>query len=91
MRPTLPLKTPSLSAIRSLLRRLTMGPVSTGSAMLFLLMLLSALAWTSGCSKSPTGSELALNNCTACHTSQAQLVATAEADDGGEGGTPGEG
>jgi hypothetical protein len=90
MRPKLPLKTLSAPTIRSLLRRLTTGPPATGISVLFLL-LVSALVWTSGCSKSPTGSELALNNCTACHTSQAQLVATAEADDGGEGGTPGEG
>jgi hypothetical protein len=58
-----------------------------------LVFAVTALAALSACEKkehvlSPT---LAWNDCTGCHNDGARILATAEPDEGGEGGTPGEG
>ncbi len=62
-------------------------------AHLLALLLSSAViaAFLSACEKkeqvlSPT---LAWNDCTGCHSDSAQILATAEPDEGGEGVTPG--
>jgi len=62
---------------------------------LLTLMMLAAVAaaFLSACDKkeqvvSPT---LAWNDCSGCHSDGTLILATAEPDDGGEGGTPGEG
>ena len=52
-----------------------------------------SLVLLTACEKeeSPTGSQLALNNCTSCHLDQARIVATAAPEDDGGGESPGEG
>ena len=67
-------------------------PRSTHLLALFLSTAVIA-AFLSACEKkekvlSPT---LSWNDCTGCHSDGAQILATAEPDEGGEGGTPGEG